>query len=117
MMRLLAVTCVPSAPLGLFLAQAVDAPWSLFAEGGAVVILGWAVWHLLAKSLPRQQKATDDAREAFERTLDRIADRYDERAKEAAQGQQRLAEAIHELHTNCIQYQAGQRAKEREDPD
>lgn len=115
-MRLLAVTCVPSAPLGLLLAQAVDAPWSLFAEGGSVVVLGWAVYYLLTKTLPQQQRAAEASRVAFSATLDRIADRYEERDEKQREGQQQMVQAIQDMQAGCIRFQSGQRAKEREEP-
>lgn len=40
-------------------------PASLFIQGGALTILGWAIWYLLAKAIPSILKAAEAERKAF----------------------------------------------------
>lgn len=44
-------------------------PGSLIIQGGALVILGWAVWYLLARAFPAHFKAAREERELFLETL------------------------------------------------
>ena len=40
-------------------------PTSLFIQGGALAILGWAVWYLLARAIPAILKSARDERVLF----------------------------------------------------
>ena len=40
-------------------------PGALIIQGGALVILGWAVWYLLARAIPAIMKSATDGRLLF----------------------------------------------------
>jgi len=51
-------------------------PGSLIIQGGALVILGWAVWYLLARAFPAHFKAAQEERELFLKTQKREREEF-----------------------------------------
>jgi hypothetical protein len=49
------------------------APWfNSAAHGGAVIMLGWALWHMLTKQLPAEREERRETSQAFMRRLDTL---------------------------------------------
>ena len=60
---------------------AVSVGESLAIQGGALAILGWAIWYLLAKALPQERDlflaAQRETRKAFQRSLHTLAHSFE----------------------------------------
>jgi len=104
-------------PLGLGLAllgqaeeiSPVSLPmWAnLLLQGGALVVLAWAVWHAYRNEMPA-------SRAGFTKTLDQMAERYERMQKETLDRHERwetsrhadsdkLAEALRGLAVTCAE--------------
>jgi hypothetical protein len=84
----------------------------LVLNGGALAVLAWAVWNAYRNVIPNQQKE-------FSRTLDAMADRYDQWERQRHEDSGKLTRALHELSLTCAKIQAerrrasGQNGKEK----
>ena len=58
-----AAHCVLSSVLTMSMADAVSAPQAV--QYGALTILGWTVWYLLARAFPAHIRAQEKERQAF----------------------------------------------------
>ncbi len=95
---LIAVATTATVPL---VGQASPEPAWVVGLGhlGGLGVLGWAVWYLLTKTVPDQQRT-------FRKSLDTITDRHGQWEESRHKDSERLNSTLREMSAQCAVAQA-----------
>ena len=106
---LFAVAATATVPL---VGQASPEPAWVVGLGhlGGLGVLGWAVWYLLTKTVPDQQrtfrKSLESIQESHLQTLDTITERHERWEESRHRDSEQLNTALREMSAQCAVVQA-----------
>ena len=111
-MKLVLLGATATTATTTLVAQASPEPALVVGLGsmGALGVLGWAVWHLLTRTVPEQQetfrKSLEVIQESHSKTLDTVTDRHERWEGIRHTDSERLDETLRQMAAQCAATQA-----------
>lgn len=102
-----AMALLPVSFAGFAIAQAAPAtPWVQDGmQFSALALMGWALWYLLSKEMPKKREDFNEAitaqRISFTETLDKMSERHDRWETLRHQDSEKLDSTLRNLTENC----------------